>query len=404
MLLVKKFGGTSVATPEGRAAVLRHLIDAHKAGHRVVAVVSAMGRRGDPYATDTLLDLLASGGAPTEKTRDLVVSCGEILTAGLITSGLQSAGCPAEALTGFQAGILTDDRHGDATVQSVLPDRLLGLLDAGILPVVAGFQGISEKGDITTLGRGGSDTTAAVLGAALEADQVEIFTDVDGIMTTDPRLYTGARRIDRIAYDEIFQMAVDGARVLDHKAVAVAKRSGRPLVIRNTFGTGPGTRICSEADGGILTAIATKTAIVQVKLFIRSSTAAAGLLDDLEERGISLDMINFSEDQQTFTVSAGMLGSLLDILNDEGLRYHIREDVAKVTVVGHKIHGVPGVMRRVVEALTAESIDLLQTSDSNMTIACLIHETALKDAVRTLHRTFFEGGGELGEAIIKEED
>ncbi len=404
MLLVKKFGGTSVATPEGRAAVLRHLLVAREAGHQVVAVVSAMGRRGDPYATDTLLDLVASGGVPSARTRDLVMSCGEVLTAGLITSGLSVAGCAAEALTGFQAGILTDERHGDATVESVQTDRLRELLDAGILPVVAGFQGINEKGDITTLGRGGSDTTATVLGAALSADRVEIFTDVDGIMTTDPRLYAGARMIDRIAYDEIFQMAVDGARVLDHRAVAVAKRSGRPLVIRNTFGDGPGTTICAETDGGILTAIATKTAIVQVKLFIRSSTAAAGLLDDLEEGGISLDMINFSEDQQTFTVAASALGSLLDILNDEGLRYHIREDVAKVTVVGHRIHGIPGVMRRVVESLTAESIDLLQTSDSNMTIACLIHENELQNAVRTLHRTFFEGGEESGETIIEEKD
>ena len=253
-ILVQKFGGTSVKSGEARAAAIEKVIAARKSGYSPVVVVSAIGRAGDPYATDTLLNFAreAAGSELNPRENDLLMSCGEIISAVVLAGAFERRGYAARAVTGWQAGIYTNDRFGNASYFQVDAEKLFGLLNAGIIPVVTGFQGITREGDVTTLGRGGSDTTAAILGSALRAEAIEIYTDVDGIMTADPRLLPEARVLPDVSYNEVFQMADHGAKVIHAKAVEIAMRGNVPLIVRNTMSDAAGTRIsvrCARSGG-----------------------------------------------------------------------------------------------------------------------------------------------------------
>ncbi|MCK9525660.1 MAG: aspartate kinase, partial [Limnochordia bacterium] len=218
-IVVQKFGGSSLATSAMRSEAQQRIWETVEAGLQPVVVVSAMGRQGDPYATDTLLDLMQQTNPNAEGANiDLLLSCGEIISASVFAEGLRTIGLPAVALTGWQCGITTDEVHLGARVTGVQSERLWDLLGAGTIPVVAGFQGITETGKVTTLGRGGSDTTAAVLGVVLKAERVEIFTDVDGIKTADPRLVPDAPTIKVMSYREVVEMGHMGAKVLHPRA------------------------------------------------------------------------------------------------------------------------------------------------------------------------------------------
>ena len=246
-LIVQKFGGTSVKSPENRKAVLNHILKAKEKGNDVVVVVSAMGRLGDPYATDTLIELLkAQGGKLCSKKKDLIMSCGEIISAAVMASYIEAQGVKAEAMTGFQAGILTTADFGNADILEVDPAPIKEKLKEGKVVVVAGFQGRTENNEITTLGRGGSDTTAVVLGGYLKADEVEIYTDVPGIAVTDPRIIPEAPFIPNISFDEVIKMAESGAKVIHPRAVKAAKAFNMPLRIKSTFDESDGTLIGSE--------------------------------------------------------------------------------------------------------------------------------------------------------------
>lgn len=226
---VLKYGGTSVASELGRSRIVEQVGKSLQEGFAPVVVVSAIGRKGDPYATDTLIHLLEAPELDyRSREMDLLMSCGEMISAVMITNLLKKSGIQATAFTGFQAGIQTDSTFGDARILSVNPEGILGALEAGQTVVVTGFQGIDAAGNITTLGRGGSDTTAAVLGVALNAERIEIYTDVEGVMTADPRIVKDARIIDQISHEEVYQMASAGAKVVDHKAVAIAREGASP--------------------------------------------------------------------------------------------------------------------------------------------------------------------------------
>ncbi|WP_283410477.1 aspartate kinase [Anoxynatronum buryatiense] len=399
-IIVQKFGGTSLAAPEAREQALIKIRQARQKDLMPVVVVSAMGRNGAPYATDTLKNLVAMEGTPTsQKNLDLLLSCGEIISAVVVSDLLEAAGHPAVALTGWQAGIVTDDHFGEADILNIENEKLLGYLEQGIIPVVTGFQGINARQEITTLGRGGSDTTAVALGAALKAECVEIYTDVNGIMTADPRVVPQACMLDEIHYDEIFQMADQGAKVIHPRAVEIARQNGVTLRIRNTMSDHPGTLICGRHQTfntayttqreELLTAITQKDGLTRVVLVSQGDAATESLFfDDLAAGGISIDMINFSTDQKAFVIDNSSVSRFHQLMDSRPFTCELFPQVSKVTIIGNRMTGIPGVMATVMRALTDQGIPLLQSSDSHATISCLVPSSEAHRAVQALHQAF----------------
>lgn len=395
---VLKYGGTSVASELGRSRIVEQVQQSVAEGYSPVVVVSAIGRKGDPYATDTLINLLPAPELEYKsREMDLLMSCGEIISAVLITNLLKSSGIDATAFTGFQAGIQTDGNFGDARILSVSTEDIHRALNAGKVVVVTGFQGIDAVGNITTLGRGGSDTTAAVLGVALDAEKIEIYTDVEGVMTADPRVVENARIIDQISYEEVYQMALDGAKVVDHKAVAIAREGNKPLVIRSTFSDAPGTKIKVKPrtmedprdPNRVLTAVALKQPFVQMTVVISAKDGRNELLlNKLEQEKISIDMINFFDNRKVFIINEPDLSKVQGILDELEIESHVCTGCSKITAIGHRMHGVPGVMKRIVFALSRENIEILQSSDSTTTISCLIRSEHAARALQILHDEF----------------
>ena len=400
-VVVQKFGGTSVREAKQRRLVARWVTEALEHGYRPVVVVSAMGRAGDAYATDTLLNLLAPlPSAPPEEI-DLLVHCGEIISAVVMAGHLRQSGLNPEVMSGGRAGIQTDDRHTDAQIINLDPSELKISLEAGRVPVVAGFQGIGSDGLVTTLGRGGSDTTAVALGAALDAEVVEIFTDVDGIKTADPRIVPEARTIREMDYHEVFQLANLGARVIHPRAVELARQFSVPVRIRSTFSQGQGTLV--GPGRGVLDSWAHRdpshavTGVTQLRDLIqfqvtRPTTFASDwiyrLFDLLGEQGVSVDLINLFPDHAYFCVMEPARLTVEHVLSDLGFPYAVYDDRAKVSIVGSAIQGLPGVVGRVMEALSREDIRVLQSADSHATIKLLLERKDMEAAVRALHQQF----------------
>ncbi len=383
---------------EMRAAAADKIIAARENGFSPVAVVSAIGRKGDPYATDTLLQFARAeaGGEIALRENDLLMSCGEIISAVVMTAALEARGVAARAVTGWQAGIYTDDRFGSASYTNLDMSGLIKLMEAGVVPVVAGFQGITQSGDVTTLGRGGSDTTAAILGLGLKAEAVEIYTDVDGVMTADPRLLAEARVISDVSYSEVFQMADHGAKVIHPKAVEIAMRGGVPIVVRNTGSDAAGTRISykarAESPKDVLSGIVYAGGRAQIKVSSVTALAEKDILGALAEAGISIDLINIFPESVVVTIDEDRAEKAEALLNGMNLCFEIIGGLGKVSAVGERMRGVPGVMARIIRALSAEGIAVLQTADSHMTISCLIRAEDAKKAVKALHEEFLPGG------------
>ncbi len=399
-IIVQKYGGTSVATAEGRRIVARRVQQAVRDGYAPVVVVSAMGRLGEPYATDTLIQLANTAStdlAPREM--DLLLSCGEIISSVVMAGTLKSVGLPATVLTGGQAGIQTDDSFGSAHILKVDPAPVLQRLRQGQVLVVPGFQGVTSSGDVTTLGRGGSDTTAAALGGALQAEVVEIYTDVDGVMTADPRLVPEARTLSVTTYDEIAQMAHYGAKVVHPRAVEIAMQQRVPLRIRSTFDDGLGTLITYslEAAGtswselftdNPVTGVTHVGGLAQVTIRISEQERTRPVFRSLASGGISVDLINVSPEAKTFCIEERRANRAEEILKELGLEPVIRTGCAKVSVVGSGMRGRPGVMATVAEALSTAGVAILQTADSHVTISCLVAASDLQTAVQALHDAF----------------
>ena len=394
-----KFGGTSVATESSRALLIGKVKQSVQEGYRVVLVVSAMGRLGQPYATDTLLSLLPKGVSETAPERDLIMSCGETISAALVSSLLNFEGISSLPLMGFQAGVITDNRHGDANVLRVESEKMLTLLETYKTLVVTGFQGISEMGQITTLGRGGSDYTASVLGVYLDAEIIEIYTDVDGVMTADPRVVKDAKVLKQVTHSEVYQMAVDGAKVVDHKAVELAMRANKPLVIKNTFSDEEGTVIQGIVydqtgefieSGSVFTAITAKKDLVLVKCFLtpehRSLTET--LMLTLEEEGIATDMLNFFTSKKLYVIQAKYLDAAKQVLDRLNVRYETQEGLAKVTGVGANVRYMPDIVKSIMRALMIEDYEVYQTTKTDSTVGCLIDGQTCNEVVNILHKRF----------------
>ena len=403
-IIVQKFGGTSVSTPERRRRAADLVVTAVKGGYTPVVVVSAMGRGGDPYATDTLASLaLAVLPDTAPRELDLLMSCGEIISSVVMVNTLRARGLEAMAMTGWQAGVVTNLDFSQARILRVDTEHITRHIREGKVVVVAGFQGQAETGDLTTLGRGGSDTTAAALGAALEAELVEIFTDVEGILTADPRLVPEARTMAVVSYDEVAQMAHLGAKVIHPDAVEIAMSKGVPIRVRSTFSDSPGTLIIGSAGAGrpwtgmgVGPPVTAVTHIPAMSL-VRVDTVNRGegeteaelrIFTSLAEAGVSVDLINVSPQVKSFIVKTEELPQARAALERAGYIPVTRDNCAKVSVIGSGMRGVPGVMSNVVKALHRAKVPILQTSDSHLTISCLIPMEGLERAARALHEQF----------------
>jgi aspartate kinase len=328
----------------------------------------------------------------------LILSCGEIIAGVLLTQALRAAGQPAVTLTGGQAGIITDRNFGGANIQTVKPTILRRHLEAGQIVVVAGFQGVTLEGEVTTLGRGGSDTTAVALGVALEAEVLEFYKDVDGIMTADPKLVPGARIIDVVSYNELFQMAYQGAKVVHPRAVELAMENNLPLRIKCTFNDSPGTRISYNGSpshfGGegrkIITGVTyiPNVAQIKVKTEIGNREQEMKIFQALATGDISIDLINVFPEMKIFTVRDQAAAAAADILGALGLEVTVIRGCAKVSIVGAGMRGVPGVMASFVAALDEAGVSILQTSDSHVTISGLVRQEDLEKSMVALHEKF----------------
>ncbi|HMS77501.1 aspartate kinase [Gordonia sp. (in: high G+C Gram-positive bacteria)] len=413
-LVVQKYGGSSVATAERIRRVAERIVETKKQGNDVVVVVSAMG---DP--TDDLLDLAQQvNPAPPAREMDMLLTSGERISNALVAMAIASLGAQAQSFTGSQAGVITTSSHGKAKIIDVTPGRVRNALDEGKIVLVAGFQGVSQDTkDITTLGRGGSDTTAVALAAALRADVCEIYTDVDGIYTADPRIVPDARRLETVSFEEMLEMAACGAKVLMLRCVEYARRYNVPVHVRSSYSTKPGTIVTGSMEDipveeAILTGVAhdRSEAKITVTGLDDKPGSAAKVFRAVADAEINIDMVlqNISKVETgktdiTFTLprELGPLGvEKLTSLKDEiGFTELLYDDhIGKVSLVGAGMKSHPGVTATFCEALADVGINIELISTSEIRISVLCRDTELDDAVRALHEAFDLGGDE--EAVV----
>lgn len=398
-IIVQKFGGTSVATPEGRQCVAEKVSEALNKGLSPVVVVSAMGRHPQPYATDSLLSLVGPYLPYHDKRElDLLMACGETISAVVFSHYLRSLGYQAEAFDAFRAGIRCSDDHGDGAVLRVVPDALLASLHAGGIPVVTGFQGVNSQLSVTTLGRGGSDTSAVVLGAALKAQVVEIYTDVDGVMTADPRVCDQAQILSQVSFEEMGELAGEGAKVVHPRAVDLAADHNLPVWIKNTFGNAFGTLLTPVPSQQaiektrVVTAVAHMLGLSQAMLNLAGhplDEARNRVMEAMAERDINLDLINLCGDQMYFIFrTQPYSGRAQEALEQLGYPFQLRHDCAKISLVGAGMRGTPGVAYRAHGCLARAGVEVFHSTDSNITISCLIPSTKVRNAIEAVHREF----------------
>ncbi|GAB6988971.1 aspartate kinase [Paenibacillus pini] len=399
-ILVQKFGGTSLSTPQARELVIKHIQRELAASYQIVVVVSAMGRKGEPYATDTLLDWVAlNGNALPSREKDLLLCCGEIISATTLCSILHHEGITATVLTGAQAGFITNDHYGNARILDVRPERIIDELTRHQVVIVTGFQGQTESGDFTTLGRGGSDTSATALGVALHAEMVDIYTDVNGILTADPRVVEDAKPLPFVSYAEICNMAQNGAKVIHPRAVEIAMQSQVPVRVRSTFSEDEGTLVTQpegfkDVQSGIVdryvTGIAYVSNVTQITVECLNETDNLQLqvFKSMAENSISVDFINVTPTGAVYTVFDTDSVRAITVLQEMGLKPKSLSGCAKVSVIGGGINGVPGIMAKIVESLSEQHIQILQSADSNTTIWVLVKKEDMVQSLRALHKTF----------------
>ncbi len=399
-LIVQKYGGTSVGTTERIEAVAEKIVGFRDRGDDMVVVVSAMSGE-----TNRLIAMAADiHEDPSAREMDVLVSTGEQVTISLLCMALHKRGCDARSYTGGQVRILTDNSHSKARIQGIDAHRMQSDLAAGRVVVVAGFQGADEDGNITTLGRGGSDTTAVALAAALKADECQIYTDVDGVYTTDPRMVQGARRLDRITFEEMLEMASQGSKVLQIRAVEFAGKYKVPLRVLSSFEDGPGTLITLEDDDDMEKPVVSGIAFNrdEAKLTIRGIPDVPGIassvLGAVGRANIEVDVIvqNVAQDNTaslTFTVHRNELSKAKDVLESVAKELgattvEADADIAKLALVGVGMRSHAGVAATMFEALAKDNINIQMISTSEIKITVVIDERYLELAVRALHSAF----------------
>jgi len=406
-LVVQKYGGSSLADADGIKRVAQRIVATRKGGHGVVVVVSAMGD-----TTDELHDLaLQVSPLPPGRELDMLLTAGERISMALVAMAIANLGFEARSFTGSQAGVITDSTHGKARIIDVTPGRIRSALDDGAIPIVAGFQGVSQVGkDITTLGRGGSDTTAVALAAALQAEECEIYTDVDGIFTADPRIVPSARHIPKISYEEMLEMAACGAKVLHLRCVEYARHYDMPIHVRSTFSNREGTWVVQPAQVGreesgmdqpIITGVAHDRgeATITVAGIPDKVGSAAKMFRAVAAAGINIDMIVQSTSRATgradisFTLprpdGQAAMTALHEIQDEIGFESLIFDDrIGKVSLIGAGMRSHPGVSAEFFGALADAGINIRMISTSEIRISAVVDAADLDAAVTAAHRAF----------------
>ncbi|RMH08102.1 MAG: aspartate kinase [Nitrospirae bacterium] len=398
-LLVQKYGGTSVGNLERIQRVADLIVETRRAGHQVVVVLSAMSGE-----TDRLWQLAHEiTPYPDPRELDVLLSSGERVTIALLAMALRGRGVAARSFTGRQVGIVTDSTHTKARIAKVMTGPLQEALRKGVIPVVAGFQGINEQADVTTLGRGGSDLTAVALAAALKADRCVIFTDVDGVYTADPHIVPAARRIAKLSYEEMLELASLGAKVLQARSVEFAAKYGVPVQVRSSFCEGEGTLVThedAEMERALVSGVTgdrNQAKITVVGVPDRPGIAAK-LFGAVADAAILVDMIiqNVSQEALTdisFTVPRNDLPRAMELVQQvareiEAQAVEVKEDIAKVSLVGVGMRSHSGVASRMFQTLYQESINIMMISTSEIKISCVLEEKDLDQAIRALHKAF----------------
>ena len=413
MLIVQKYGGTSVGSIEKIKAVAERVVKTKKQGNNVVVIVSAMAGE-----TDMLIGLANQVSPnPDEREMDLLLSSGERISAALTAMAINELGFKSMSFTGRQVGIITDESHTKAKIEKITGERVRKVLSNGIIPVIAGFQGITETSEVTTLGRGGSDLTAVAVAAALDADLCEIYTDVEGVYTTDPNIVPEARKLDKISYEEMLELASLGVKVLQTRSVEFAKKYGVPLVVRSSFTDKPGTLVVmedKEMEQVVVSGIAydkNQSKITVIAVHDRPGVAAK-LFNAIAGANIVVDMIvqNVSSDGKatdiSFTVpkadSKKALKITEEIVAELGAKgVYLREDIAKVSIVGVGMRTHSGVAAKMFETLAKHGINIMMISTSEIKVSCVIDSKYTELAVRVLHDVFELGEGNKEEAKPK---
>ena len=413
-LVVQKYGGSSVADADRIKRVAQRIVAARRDGYDVVVVVSAMGD-----TTDELLDLAQQvSPLPPPRELDMLLTSGERISMALLAMAIANLGASARSFTGSQAGVITDSVHGRARIIDVTPGRISEALAAGHIAIVAGFQGVSQDTkDITTLGRGGSDTTAVALAAALDAEVCEIYTDVDGVFSADPRIVPGARRIPRISYEEMLEMAACGAKVLHLRAVEYARRHQLPIHVRSSFSAREGTLVVAvpeeeQVEQAIISGVAhdrseAKVTVVGVP---DKPGEAAGIFAALADAEINIDMIvqnvsgaagrtdiSFTLPKADGMTAMAALEKVKERIGFEGLLYD--DHIGKVSLIGAGMKSHPGVSRTFFAALGESNVNVEIISTSEIRISVLVRDTDVDVAVRALHEAFALEGAE-GDAVV----
>lgn len=399
-LIVQKYGGTSVGDPSRIMNVARRVVATHEAGHQVVVVVSAMSG-----VTDGLIKLakeVCQERLPEGREMDMLLATGEQTTIALTAMAIHSLGHKAVSLTGAQAGIVTDRGHTRAKIRHVSPKKVHQLLDDGNIVVVAGFQGETDDGQTTTLGRGGSDLTAIALASALKAEICQIYTDVEGVFTCDPRIVKSARKLDEISYDEMLEMASSGSKVMQSRSVEFAKKYGVPFEVRSSFNNNPGTIVKEETmsmEQVVIRGVSVERnqAKVTIKGVPDTPGTASRIFNAIAEAGIIIDMIvqNVSAEGTTdisFTLNKDELqrakGALEQLGCETGMTFSAQDGIAKLSVVGIGMRSHSGVAAKLFDALGKGNINIQMISTSEIKIAVIIDETVCADAANIVHEAF----------------
>ncbi|MBI5526671.1 MAG: aspartate kinase [Deltaproteobacteria bacterium] len=398
-IVVQKYGGTSVADIHRIRSVASRVLKSQKAGHNVVVVVSAMAGE-----TNRLVELAREINlSPPERELDVLVSTGEQVSAALLTLAIRDKGGKAESLMGHQVRIITDSTYAKARIKGIEKDRLLKSLEVGHIAVVAGFQGIDEEGNITTLGRGGSDTTAVALAAVLEAFRCEIYTDVEGVYTADPNIVPEARKLKHISFDEMMEMAGQGAKVMQVRSVEIAKKFNVPFVVRSSFSNEPGTLVDKEGlrmEGAVVSAVTCDANQARIAIYHVQDRpgVAARIFGPLAQANIVVDMIiqNVSAEglaDITFTVPRNDLEAAFGIVEKVShecgaTKVEKSDNIAKVSIIGVGMQYSPGIAAKMFEALSKSGINISMISTSEIKISCAVERKFAELAVRVLHERF----------------
>lgn len=390
-ILVQKFGGTSVSTPERRAEAIGHVRRAREAGYQVAIVVSAMGRRGEPYATDTLLDLLRSDRGPVHpRDYDMVFACGELISTVLMAHLLKRKGIPAVGLSGAQAGIYTNGRHTEADILEIDSTRMLAHLARGEVPVIAGCQGVDRTtGDVTALGRGGSDTSGVALGVALHAEKVEIFTDVEGVARANPRMVSGARFLAQISYAKMLEMARYGAGVVHPRSVRAGRDGGVPIIVRSTFLNAPGTTIADVPDEFPILGI---TSLGPLKtLALGDAKVDPEMRQEWERSRLVMSLEDMSRGVLVLGASPERRAELQAVRELEGWAYAEPEgEQAWVSMIGERA-ALLAAERPALDLLAAQGIDVLYGELAELRATFVVAAREEGRSVQMLYQAFVGG-------------